>query len=222
MSLSPLAAPAAPVQVAFEGVLDEVRAGLPGSPAPGDAFSGAIVYPTDDVICPPAGFGMECVFDDGRASLGAELGGQPPDYQTDVADPRVSILLQSYFADRYSGDPVPFDDPNGVLRQTFAASSLVNLDLGVGDYEILLLLERDFPLEPPIYSEGGSFGAYLLQPSAVLAAQLVGARFELRLGGEAAPLASGYVGRASVIPEPATAGLLLGGLAALAARCRRR
>jgi len=205
------------VQVGFEGFVGTATGTLGGA----QSFSGTIVYSTDGPSCTSIQFGQECAFDDGSATLTAQLGGAGPVYATDPTDPLVEILLQQYIVDRNDPDqPVPPEDPEAALREVFAPRSVVNEDLGVGDYTLGLLIDRVAQDPPFLYIPNG-FG--LLEPSATLAAELLGAGFDLQVdpGGPGAGSAFGTVTSTFVIPEPVTASLLLVGLAGLALAGRR-
>lgn len=201
------------VSVAFEGTITEVSGSVPGAPLVGSPFSGTVRYDGDQ---PPVDLQPPFVdvfdFTDGSAALTITLAGTT--YATETSAPDVEMFQQLLTVDRNDPDqPVDPAHPDAALRADFSMPSSANVDVGGGEYDIVLGW-RQFPVSidelplPP-------------QPSAALAQALL----SLEAGTASVSFASGasFVGKITfAIPEPATALLLGGGLLVLSHRQRRR
>jgi hypothetical protein len=205
------------VEVAFEGTVTEVTGSLPGDPSIGTSFSGTVRYDGDQ---PPAGFG-DTVFDfaDGSAALTITLAGTV--YETETSAPDVVMIRQLLLVDRDDPDqPVDPSDPLAVLRADFTMPSAANVDVGAGDYDMVLSW-----IQFPIISDVDLLALSLPpQPSSVLAGQLEGGGL-VEAGEATVSFASGGTFRGQInlaVPEPATALLLGGGLLMLGLQRSRR
>lgn len=211
-------APAALVHVGFEGVLDSVDGALPGGPSVGQAFAGSFFY--DPGQSPSVSGLTMSQYDFPAGNAGIEITVAGVTYATDLASLGMTIgIVNDSIVDKDTLLPTPPDDPFAAGLDSLSARSVSNLPVGSDPYTLAL----DYlDLVPgglsTLFTPTGDTS--LPAPSSVVAQQLEALAGTATVEFDSpSPLGfSGTVTNAFAIPEPATAALLLAGLAALAAR----
>ncbi len=210
--LAPAPALGVPIQVGFSGVIDGVAGSVPGDPAPGAGFTGALSYDSDQL--PSIVSGPQAFYDfaPGSASLRVRAAGES--YGDRPTGIRI-VITNDAIVDRDTGQIVPPNDPNAAGLDAFGMS---NPAPSIVDEWLVLLEYSD--LVP-----GGLSDLFdsldLPEPSATVASQLVGGEVEVRFQDASGDGFTGTITDAFVIPEPATGLLLALGVALLPALGRR-